>query len=118
MTETPSDQFVLMNQAIQLSTVDREFRQRLLAAPVATLQELGLDLNGMEITVREFDPNEWLIILPPFLEEESPPSRPDEARAEGDPSPPMRGLTEVALLNPTDDRAIIGLPPTEGATDG
>jgi hypothetical protein len=111
MTDRPLDQGALVDMAIQRSAVDEDFRKLLLKEPVKALQDMGIDVAGVHVTVHEFDPNELLMVLPPFLEEGPRPPRPAGAHAAGAPSPPMRGLAECALLNPADNRAAYGALP-------
>jgi len=104
-----SGQHALWDDAVRRSTVDSEFRQRLLDSPIDALQDMGIDVAATSVVVHEFRADELVLILPPPVEQERPPDRSADARpAAGSPSQPMVGLIHCALLDPTDDLVYYG----------
>jgi hypothetical protein len=54
------------DQVLSRVVKDRAYRQRLKAEPVSVLREAGIDVpEGVEVRVREFDPNCRYLFLPP-----------------------------------------------------
>jgi hypothetical protein len=106
------EQAALWDRAVQRSTVDRYFRRKLLESPDETLKAVGVDVGDRTVIVHEFSEGQRLLILPPMLEGQSAPPPPQDTPAIGNPSPPMRGIAGLALLDPTDDRVTYGGAPS------
>ena len=114
--ETFAEQAVAWDEAVQRSTVDRYFRQKLLECPHDTLKAVGVDVGDVTVIVHEFTEHQRLLILPPLMDERSAAPPPQDTPAIGNPSPTMWGTAGLALLNPVDDRVTYGStpPPAEG----
>jgi hypothetical protein len=55
-----------LNAAVAKAWLDREYREQFLADPARALREAGIEVpEGVRVTVREFDPDEYLIFVPP-----------------------------------------------------
>jgi hypothetical protein len=116
--ETFAQQAVSWDEAVQRSTVDRYFRQKLLECPHDTLKAVGVDVGDKTVIVHEFTEHQRLLILPPLMDQQSAPPPPQDTPAIGDPSPPMRGTAGLALLNPVDDRVTYGSTPPASEDGG
>jgi hypothetical protein len=54
------------DHVLEKATKDQAYRRRLKTEPVSVLREAGIDVpDGVEVRVREFDPNCRYLFLPP-----------------------------------------------------
>lgn len=96
----------LLDLIVQRSVVDAQFRQELLSAPQQTLQEAGIQTDGITVDVREIDENKLVLVLPPIVEF----SEPTESRnpyTDQPSSPQIRGMATTAVANPLDARVTL-----------
>jgi hypothetical protein len=125
-----AQEYQLLDAVVQRAMIDAEFRQMLLTSPQGQLQDAGLSVSGLIVTVLEYDEDKLVLVLPPpmaFSSSEEERRFPADSLAAGPradfysdqpPASPMRGLATTALTNFADDRVALGVSSPRPAGGG
>jgi hypothetical protein len=103
------------NVVIQRTTIDPEFREKLIRNPKSTLEDVGILIEDGEVIVHEFDPQERHLFLPPLVTNQGVIHQTitNQVRqqvapySKEPPSDPIKGIITAALIT-EDSRVFYG----------